>query len=335
MKLFVTGATGFVAKHVVLQALNAGHSVTGSMRDLARVDEVRAAITPHLTNFRTIEQLAFTALDLTRDDGWGAALQGHDALIHTASPFPIDEPAHPDDVIIPACDGTRRALNAAADAGVMRVVVTSSCAAIWEQVPKERLATEEDWTDPDAPGVPAYTRSKTMAERLAWQIAQDRGLALSTVNPSVVLGPPLDRHFGSSAGLVRRLLSGKDPMNIDVAMGCVDVRDVARMHIVAAENPATAGERFIANSGTLTMSEWGAILKNAYPERKIPTRNAPRLLLRVMALFDPQVRAAIPLLGRRFRADNSKAQTRMGIRFAPPETAILDCAEALIRMDAV
>ncbi|MCB1405709.1 MAG: NAD-dependent epimerase/dehydratase family protein [Rhodobacteraceae bacterium] len=335
MKLFVTGASGFIAKHIVLQALNAGHSVTGSLRSLGRIDEIRAALAPQLATFRDLENLSFVALDLTRDAGWQDALRGHDALLHTASPFPIGRTGNADDLIVPARDGTRRALAAAADAGVTRVVLTSSCAAIWTQVGSDRVATEADWTDPAQPGVDAYTLSKTLAERSAWEIASERGLALTTINPSMVMGPPLDRHFGSSVGVVKRLLSGKDPMIVDTAMGSVDVRDVARMHILAAETPGTAGERFIANSGTLSMAGWGKILKAAYPDRKIPTRIAPHWVMRVLALFDPQVRAAIPLLGLTRRASNAKARDRFGITFISPEGALLACAAALVGMSEV
>lgn len=329
MRLFITGASGFIAKHIVLQALNAGHFVTGSVRSLGRVDEIREAIVPHLTNFRSLENLAFVPLDLTLDAGWAEALQGHDALLHTASPFPIGAPKTADDLIIPAREGTRRALSAAENAGVRRVILTSSCAAIWEQVPASREATEADWTDESARGVAAYTQSKTIAERLAWELAQQAGLALTVINPSMVMGPPLDRHFGASAGLVQRLMSGKDPMNIDTGLGVVDVRDVARMHIAAVEDPSTAGERFIANAGTITFQEIGFALKAAYPDRRIATKVAPHWLIRVMGLFDSEVRAAGPLLGRRFRASHAKAQARLDVTFIPPKDSVLACAAAL------
>lgn len=332
MKVFITGASGFIAKHIVLQALNAGHFVTGSVRSFARVDEIREAIVPHLANFRDLENLAFVTLDLTQDVGWVEALTGQDALLHTASPFPIGAPQSPDDLIRPARDGTQRALGAARAAGVRRVILTSSCAAIWEQVPATREATEADWTDPSARKVSAYTQSKTLAERLAWEIAQTSGLALTTINPSMVVGPPLDRHFGASVGLVQRLMAGKDPMAVDTGFGLVDVRDVARMHIAALEDPTTAGERFIANAGTLTFAEIAAVLNATYPQARISTKVAPHWLIRVMGVFDADIRAAGPLLGRRFRASNAKAQQRLGMNFTSPSKAILACAAALTEM---
>lgn len=334
MKLFITGATGFLGKHVALAALNAGHDVTGSVRSKTRANEVHSALAPHLDDPNRLERLSITELDLTCDAGWEQALTGHDALIHTASPFPIGEPKNPDDLIVPARDGTRRALTAAARAGVTRVVLTSSCVAIWEQV-HDCEATEADWTDPAAPGTSAYARSKTLAERLAWDLASEHGLALTTINPSVIYGPPLDRHYGASTGIVKRLLSGKDPMTIDYALGCVDVRDVAAMHIIAAERSELAGERFIANAGTLSLQEQARILKAWCPDRKIATRIAPHWMVRLLGLLDPDIRSTVPNLGRAFRASNAKTRDRMGFSFATPEAALLACAARLVEMNEI
>lgn len=333
MKLCITGVTGFVGKHVALAALNAGHTVTGSLRSTGRADEVRSALQPHLTDPATLDRLSFASLDLTDNTGWTEALAGHDALIHTASPFPIGEPKNPDDLIVPAREGTRRALTAAAEAGITRVILTSSCVAIWEQL-RDREATEADWTDPYIPGTGAYARSKTLAERLAWDIAEGHGLALTTINPSVIYGPPLDRHFGSSIGIVKRFLSGKDPMTIDYALGCVDVRDVARMHVIAAERADLAGDRFIANAGTLSFRDQARILKERYPQRKIATRVAPHWMIRLMGLVDPDIRAIVPNLGHAYRASNTKTRDRMGIDFIPPKDALLASAAALTEMRA-
>jgi dihydroflavonol-4-reductase len=333
--LLVTGATGFIAKHIVLQALNAGHTVTASVRALSRGDEVQAAIAPHLTDPAHLGRLRFVPLDLTQDAGWPEALAGQDALIHTASPFPIDEPQDPEDVIRPARDGTRRALTAAAAAGVRRVVLTSSCAAIWEQIRAPAIATEADWSDPDTPGMQAYSRSKTIAEREAWRIAGARGLALTTINPSVVLGPPLDAHYGSSVSLIARLLSGRDALTVDAAYGVVDVRDVACLHLAAIDHPDSAGERFIANAGTLHFREMGQIAKAAHPERRAPTRVAPSWLVRLIARVDPGMRSALPHLGVHVLASNAKATRLLGHPFIAPDEALRASAEALIAMGAV
>ena len=330
--IFVTGSSGFIAKHIVLKALNAGHTVTGSLRTPARADEVRTAVAPHLTDKAALDRLSFATLDLTRDDGWDGALRGHDALIHTASPFPIVQPKDPETLIGPARDGTLRALKAAKAAGIDRVVLTSSSVAILGGVPDGRVATEADWTDPDAPGTLAYERSKTIAERAAWDFAEANGMALTTINPAFVVGPPLDRHFGSSVGVVARILRGRDPMVPKIGFPLVDVRDVAEMHVRAVEDPATAGSRFISCCGSLWMDEWTRILKAAYPQRRIPTRVAPAIAIRFLGLFDREMRVAAESLGRMPLLSSEQAHVRMGIDFIPPDVAIRDTAAALIAL---
>lgn len=333
--IFVTGASGFIAKHVLLKLLAAGHNVTGSLRSLSRADEVRAALAPALADPGALDRLSFAALDLTRDDGWDRAMAGHEALVHTASPFPLTAPKDPEALIAPARDGTLRALGAAKAAGIARVVLTSSSVAILGGVPEGRTATEADWTDPDAPEAPAYERSKTLAERAAWAFAEANGLALTTINPTFVLGPPLDRHYGSSVGLVGRLLRGKDPMLPRIGIPAVDVRDVAEMHLRAVADPATAGLRFIAHGGGLWLSDMGRILKAAYPDRKIPTRIAPKFVIRVLALFDPEMRAALAGIGKLPNLSSARARDRMGMTFLPPDQALLACAAALIALGEV
>jgi dihydroflavonol-4-reductase len=333
--VFVTGASGFIAKHVLLKLLEAGHSVTGSLRNPDRADEVRAALRPALADRGAMDRLSFAALDLTRDEGWDRAMAGHDSLIHTASPFPLVAPKDPEVLIAPARDGTLRALGAARAAGIGRVVVTSSSVAVLGGVPQGRTATEADWTDPAAPDTSAYERSKTLAERAAWEFAEAHDLALTTINPTFVLDPPLDRHYGASVGLVRRLLRGKDPMLPKLGMAVVDVRDVAEMHLRAVAEPATAGMRFIAHSGGLWLSDMGRVLKTAYPERKMPTRVAPKFFIRLLALFDKEVRASLAGIDKMPVLSNARARDRMGMSFVPPEQALLASAAALIALGEV
>ena len=330
--IFVTGASGFIAKHVVLKLLAAGHDVTGSLRSLGRADEVRAALAPALDDPGALDRLSFVALDLTRDEGWDRAMAGHEALVHTASPFPLAAPKDPEALIGPARDGTLRALGAARTAGIGRAVLTSSSVAILGTVPDGRVATEADWSDPDVPGTSAYERSKTIAERAAWEFAEAHDLALTTINPTFVLGPPLDRHYGSSVGLIRRMLRGKDPMLPKIGVPMVDVRDVAEMHLRAVSDPTTAGLRFIAHGGGLWLNDMGRILKAAYPDRKIPTRIAPKFIIRLLALFDSEMRAALPGIGKMAQVSNERARTRMGMSFVPADQALLASAAALIAM---
>lgn len=328
--ILVTGASGFIAKHVVLALLNAGHSVRCTVRRLDRGGEVRIAVDPHLKDPSAIRRLEFVAADLESDRGWAQAMAGVTAVMHTASPFPLANPKDPQDLIRPAVEGTRRVLTAAADAGVRRVVLTSSTVAVLDRR-RGRVETEEDWADPKAPGASPYAQSKVLAERTAWEIAGARTLALTTINPGFVLGPPLDRHFGSSIGLVRRMMAGKDPMLPASGFPVVDVRDVATMHLRALETPATAGKRYIAASGSLWMADMGRVLKAAYPGRRIATKEAPGLAMRAMALFNREIRSILPLLGHLEEVSNARAVAEMGMEFIPPEVALKASAEWLVR----
>jgi dihydroflavonol-4-reductase len=299
-----------------------------------RADEVRDALRPHLEG-GGLERLRFATLDLTRDDGWDAALKGHDILVHTASPFPIVQPKDAEALVRPAVDGTRRALEAAVAAGIGRVVLTSSTVAIIGGVPETREATEADWTDPDAATTTPYERSKTLAEKAAWEIAGARGLALTTIHPSLVFGPPLDRHYGSSVALVKRMLMGKDPMVPRLGTRVVDVRDVAEMHLRAAEMPQTAGKRYLASAESLWFGEMTKILKAAYPQRRIATRIAPDLMIRLLSLFDPSLKAAVAGLGRKRPVSNARARDEMGMTFIPGAEALRAAAAALVAMGEV
>ena len=205
-KVFVTGASGFIAKHILRELLENEYQVRASVRSDGRKDELQALFPD--------AALEFATLDLTRDDGWQDALKGCDVLIHTASPFPLTEPKDPQDLIRPAVDGTLRAMHAAKDAGIKRVVLTSSCAAIYKQADKPKMSPsdETNWTSPDEPSVGAYEASKTLAERAAWDFAAENpDIALTTINPGAVFGPPMDARYGSSLELVEQLMTGKVP----------------------------------------------------------------------------------------------------------------------------
>jgi dihydroflavonol-4-reductase len=330
----VTGASGYIAKHIVAQLLDEGWHVRGTVRQPDRGEEVRAAVRPVLRDPRDLsERLSFATLDLERDEGWDEALAGADALVHTASPFPLVQPKDPDAVIRPAVSGMRRALEAAARAGVRRVVATSSVAAIMEGPlpPGRAVRDERDWTDPDTPGATPYVRSKTLAERAAWEVAEARGLALTTINPGFVIGPGLDRRIGTSLSVVQRLLQGRDPMLPNFGFSCVDVRDVAAMHVAALDRPEAAGERIIGAERFLWFPEMGAILKAEYPDRRITTRTAPKLVVRLLALFDPAVRSILPDLGRRREARSDKAARLLGVQFRDARQSLKDAAAFLVR----
>lgn len=326
--ILLTGSSGYIAKHIALALLRAGYTVRGTVRRLDKGDEVRRALEPHL-DAPAMARLSFVQVDLEADAGWDQAMQGVDTLVHTASPFPLNQPKDENDLIRPAVEGTMRALRAAHAAGVTRVVLTSSAIAI---VPAEKAGVfdESHWGDPTLKTTSAYAKSKILAERAAWAYAQEVGMALTTINPGLVLGAPLDGNFGASLSLVQRLLKGSDPMLPDIGLTIVDVADVAAMHLCAVQDPATAGKRYAAVAGSLKMVEMGKILKQAYPTRRIATRTAPTLLLRVLALFDSAVASILPSLNKPQSVSNARAVAEMGIRFTPPDAALKATATWLV-----
>ena len=326
--VFLTGIAGFIAKHVAAKLLAAGHTVRGSVRHLDRADEVRAALAP-VVGAEALARLSFVALDLEQDAGWTAAMEGVTALIHTASPFPVAQPKDPQVLIRPAVEGTLRALKAAHAAGVARVVLTSSTTAVTD-TSKTGLQDETDWCNPKAADTSAYSQSKTLAERAAWDFAGANGLHLTTINPGFVMGPPLDRHYGSSIGVIARLLRGRDPMVPMLDFPVVDVRDVAETHLRALERPEVAGLRILAVAGNMTMPAMTAELKRAHPNRRIATRVAPKVALRLLALFDPQIKAILPAVGRAHPISNARAREVLGMRFISPEAALRASADWLL-----
>ena len=327
--VLLTGVSGFIAKHIALKLLNAGHSVRGTLRRMDRADEVRTALAPYLTEHAG--ELTFVQADLESDAGWADAFQGVTALIHTASPFPISQPKDPAVVIRPAVEGTERVLKAAAAAGMTRVVLTSSTVAVLNEAKPDTLQDEADWCDVHLATTTPYAKSKTLAERAAWEIARARGLRLTTINPGLVLGPPLDEHYGSSLGLVERFLKGRDPMLPFLGFPVVDVRDVAEMHLRALQRPETEGRRYLAASGSMAFVDMGRTLKAAYPTRRIPTREAPKALVRFLSLFDPQIKAILPKLGHLERVSNARAVKEMGMEFIAPKAALLASADWLVK----
>jgi dihydroflavonol-4-reductase len=327
--VLLTGISGFIAKHVALKLLEAGYSVRGSLRNMARAGEVRAALAPHLDG-PALDRLQFVTLDLTADDGWVEAMEGVDALIHTASPFPIEQPKDENALIRPAVDGTLRALASAKAAGVDRVILTSSVVAIIDTFKRAGMQDETDWCNVDAPDTSVYAKSKTLAERAAWEFATTQGMALTTINPGLVLGAPLDRHYGSSISVVARILRGRDAMLPMIGFSCVDVRDVAEAHLRALQTPATAGCRVPCVAGTMTMPDMARVLKAAYPARKIATRIAPYWLLRILARFDGQIRAILPSIGQVHHISNARARKDLDMRFNSPEGSLRATAQWLI-----
>ncbi|SES04232.1 dihydroflavonol-4-reductase [Tranquillimonas rosea] len=332
--VLVTGATGFIAKHIVLKLLDRGHTVVASARSKRREGELRAALGPNLTDQNALERLHVVALDLDKDEGWDAAMQDVDVLIHTASPFPMAQPEEESLVVRPAVDGTLRALGAAHRAGVKRTILTSSSVAVMNtSLSDGRPAYDEtDWSDTDDPRATPYVKSKTLAERAAWDFVETEAaeMQLTTINPALVVGAPLDGNFGTSVQLIQRILNHQDPIQPPLGFPCVDVRDVAEMHVRAMERVETAGRRYIAAAEFLWLREMAEQLKATFPDRKIATREAPSWLVRILARVDRTIAAVAPNLDRRDEVSNARARDEMGMTFADPRESVVACARFLI-----
>lgn len=333
--VLVTGGSGFIAGHCILRLLEAGYRVRSTLRSMNRVPDARSMLK---TGGADQAEVSYVAAELMSDSGWKEAMVGCAFVLHIASPFPPASPKNEDELIVPAREGALRALRAARDAGVKRVVLTSSFAAIgYGHGSEDRLYTEEDWTDPNGPGLGAYTKSKTLAERAAWDFiaAEGGSLELSVVNPVGVLGPVLGPDYSTSIHLVRRLMDGSVPGVPRLSFGIVDARDVADLHVRAMTNPAAKGQRFLAAAGdSISMPEIAKVIKDRLGEaaRRVPGAVLPDFMVRLAGLFDPSIRLIVPDLGKAKRMSAEKARRLLGWKPRSNEEAVVATAESLVRL---
>lgn len=313
-RVLVTGANGYIARHVVAELRSHGYLVRGTARrPVDGLDDVVNA-------------------DLSRDDGWAAAVAGCDYVMHVASPFPDGTPKSDDDLVRPAVDGTLRVLRAAEAAGVKRVVMTSSVAAVVSGHTDSALRTEADWSIVDRS--PAYQKSKTLAERAAWDFARTSGVELVAINPGMVLGPLHEPKIGTSVQAVFQLLARKVPGSPKMGFALVDVRDVAIAHRLAMESPVAAGNRYIVAGDHTWMRDIAAVLAEEFNPRgyRVPTGGMPTWLLRLVAPFDKTIRLALGFVGRRELVSADKARSELGWTMRPLRDTIVDTANSLIEL---
>lgn len=339
IKVLVTGGSGFVGSHCILQLLEQEYEVKTTIRNLAKADAVRDML--KAGGAVNLNRLSFTEADLLDDKGWNDAVAECDYVLHVASPFPPTVPKDENELIVPAVQGTLRVLKAARDAGVNRVVLTSSFAAIGYSIDsRDHVFSEEDWTDPNADIAP-YIKSKTLAERAAWNFIQQEGkwLELSVVNPVGIFGPVLGKDFSTSIQMVQALMSGKMPGTPNLSFGVVDVRDVANLHIKAMLHPNAKGQRFlaVADGGEMTFPEIGAILHEHSTDlaKKVPLNVLPNWIVKLASLLKPELKQMIPFLGKKKRMANDKAKNLLGWQPRPKKDMILDTAESLIKFGLV
>ena len=337
-KVLLTGVTGFLGSHTTIQLLNKGYEVTGTLRDISRSDEIKKVISTHT---KQIDQLKLAEADLMDEGIWSDLAQEMDYILHIASPFPRELPKHEDELIIPAKKGTLNILKAAAKNNVKRVVLTSSSGAIVygkEKTKRNGVFNENDWTDiTNKKDSTPYFRSKTIAEKAAWDFVKEHGngLELTTICPGAILGPVLEKDFGTSANIVIKTMDGSSPAIPKLGFDIVDVRSVADLHIRAIETPKAAGERFVGSAGFLSFKEVAEILRSKYPDKKIPKATLPNFAVRLFSNLDKTLKPILIDLGVERRVDNTKAKQMLGWDPIPNEEAVLSCAESVVDLKIV
>lgn len=334
LTVLVTGIGGFLARHVALQLLEQGHRVRGSLRSIGKSHAIGRDLASHCHN--TIEHLSFVQADLDSDDGWDEAVKGCSYVIHTASPFPPGFPENEHALIQTARDGALRVLRAARQAQVKRVVMTSSVAAT-NHGDGQAPFTEENWTDVDSPRATPYYKSKTLTEQAAWAFAQDTGLDLAVINPSVILGPLLGPSFGTSVGLIHHLMTGRFEGIPRFGFSVVDARDVADAHIRAMTIPAAGGQRFIVGGRFFWLRDLVATLRDSFPNHasRLPISEVPEEVVRTMATSDPNARMIVHELNRDLSVSSAKARRILNWNSRLEEECIRASAQSLMDLGLV
>ena len=337
--VLVTGGSGFLGSWCIVEALQRGYWVRTTIRSLAREAEVRAAVASQI---EADDRLTVVAADLMSDEGWGQAVEGCDYVLHVASPFPAAQPKDPDELIVPAREGTLRVLRASLGAGVKRIVVTSSVAAVRNGAAGARAdgreLTEDDWSDPEDLSLTPYTRSKTIAELAAWEFMREQGAEkrLVTVLPGAIVGPVLSADRSYSLEAIERLLEGRMPGLPRLGFSFIDVRDVASLEVAALSAPEAGGQRLLAAGSFLWFADVAEILRERLgPEAaKVPTRKIPNFVVRAMALVDPSVRSVAGELGQKTTYSLENAKRRVEWSPRPVEETVVDCARSLLAQPA-
>jgi nucleoside-diphosphate-sugar epimerase len=337
--VLVTGGSGFIAGHVILQLLEKGYAVRATVRSLAREQSVRDILAD--AGMVNGDDLTFVAADLVSDDGWPAAVSGVDYVLHVASPVQPGHVENEDDLIVPAREGALRVLRAAHAAGITRVVLTSAFHAVsWGWPHDDHIFTEADWTILDGPGVDAYGKSKTLAERAAWDFVahEGTGMELVTLLPVAVMGAVMGNDISGSNHIVQNMLRGAMPGFPHIYIPIVDVRDVASAHILAMETRDAAGQRFLISSGpVMSLSDIGKTLRSHLGKdaKKVPTRVIPNVAVRLGARTNPQLRGVVADLDYKKQLSNEKALRVLGWSPRDSAEAIVAAGQSMVRKGLV
>ena len=329
-KVLLTGISGFVGQHCAVELLKNGYTVRGSIRNLSKEQEVRKGIAKVID---AKDNLEFCELDLSSDKGWDKAMEGCEYVLHVASPFVIAEPKDENEMIKPAVEGSLRALNAAKKAGIKKVVLTSSAVAMAGDKKKNHL-TQESWTDVKTDKVSAYMKSKTLAERAAWDFYNNQTtgnkMELTVVNPGPIYGPTLTGNLtGASMSMIKDMITGKMPMQPNAHYVMSDVRDIAKIHVAAMENDESNGERFIVTSEKpYSFVGVASILKeNGF--KKASPKKAPSFMVKFMSLFNREMKGMLPFVDAEISADISPTKQVFNWKPLPFEKTVLDTAKSI------
>ena len=325
-KVLVTGTTGFIGLHCVQQLLEKGFAVNGTLRSFDRKDEVINALSSHNTS---TEHLALFETDLLDDKGWDKAIEGCEYILHVASPFVLT-PENEDFFVRPAVEGSLRVLKLANNHNIKKVVLTSSFAAMADTLEEKDSFDETDWSDPNKKGIQAYGKSKTLAEKAAWDfMSSDKpSFTLTVINPVAVTGPSLSKDIGTSNSIISQMINGNIPGTSKVHIGFVDVRDVAAAHVTAMLNKKTDGERIIVSEKTLWMDEVATILRTAGFD-KAPSKVMPKWLMSIMSIFKKDLKFIVPLINKKRAIHSTKAKDLLNWEPISAEDSIVATAKQL------
>ncbi len=330
-KVLITGASGFIAGHCIIEMLNHGYEVRGTLRNAARGEALRETLASYTNR---IDALEFVSADLMDEHSWVEAARSCDSILHVASPVPVVQPSDENEVIVPARTGTLNVLKAATANNIRRVVITSSVAAVTSGSRDSRVFTDQDWTDLSRTDLSPYVKSKTMAERAASDYANDNDLELVAVNPALVLGPALEADYGSSLEALYLLMTGAYPILPKLGFEVVDVRDVAQLQRLALETPGAAGQRYLCANSFRWLVDIAKTIKAQHPQLNVPTSQMPNVLAKIAGMFLKEIKQFLPDLGRIKKIDNKPA---LGIGWQPrdADTAIRDGAQSLVDLNIV
>ena len=326
-KVLVTGATGYIGLHCIQQLLDQGYAVNGSLRSLERKDEIFESLE---SNNTSTEHLKLFSFNLNEDDGWDEGMEGCDYLIHVASPIALERKSE-DFFVKPAVAGVKRALKFAKKHNIKKVILTSSVAAIYHGIELKEYYDESDWSDPENPSIDHYSKSKTLAEKAAWDFIEAEGkpFEFSVINPALVIGPSLSNDLGESNKAIQMVATGKMPVAVPLQFGYVDVRDVAAAHILAMQKQASDGERFALAEKDMWYEDVAKVLReNGF--NKAPKLSVPVWATKILANFSPELKMALPYIGRvRSVKYTSKAKDLLGWNPRPAEESILATANQI------